>query len=57
MWLGEAREEGGGRSGVAVTDGVVEKDGVTKLNDSEGMNDEGKDSEEEVEELSEGPEG
>lgn len=55
--MGEGRVEGGGRGCVVVTDGVVEKDGVTKLNESEGINEEGKDKEEEEVEGSEGSEG
>jgi hypothetical protein len=43
VWLGE----GGGKGCVVVIDGVVEKDGVTKLNESVGINEEGKDREEE----------
>lgn len=48
--------EGGGRGGVGVTDGVDENEGVTKLNDSTGRKDEGKDIEEDEVAESEGSE-
>ena len=50
----EGRVEEGGRCCVVVIDGVVEKDGVTKLNESVGINEEGKDKEEDEVKLLEG---